>query len=100
MVAVADSLFEDFPETISPDLARLVDNVIAVCFEREPTRFLKAHLVPMDGAEQSLVCWEFDALAFGVAFDAEFGTALRAMGLEYPGRINGGVHGAPSSVEA
>jgi hypothetical protein len=81
------SLLQDFPntflETIAPELSSLVDNVIAVLFERNPTRFLKAHYVSVVGTEQSLVRFEFDALAFQVAFDAEFFAALRTMRFEY-----------------
>jgi hypothetical protein len=96
---MANSLFEGLPETISRELSGLIDDVVVVCIERNPTRFLKVHLVAVDGAEQSLVRLEFDTLAFGVAFDAEFRATLRAMGLEDPRRNDGSIHDARSSVE-
>jgi hypothetical protein len=99
LVTMANSLFEGLPETISRELSGLIDNIVAICFERNPTRFLKTHLVPVDGTEQSLVRLEFDTLAFGVAFDAEFRATLRTMGLEYPRRNDGSIHDARSSVE-
>jgi hypothetical protein len=80
------SFLEYIPETIPPQLASLVDDVVAIIFERNPTRFLKAHYVPVDGAEQSVIRFEFDTLAFGIVFDAEYRVALRTMGAELPGR--------------
>jgi hypothetical protein len=84
--ATAALLFEGFPETVSRELASLIDDVVAILFEREPTRFLNAHYVPVDGAEQSLVRWQFDRAAFQVAFDSEFFATLRARGFELPSR--------------
>jgi len=87
---MAASLLEDIPNTflnaLTPQLSSLVDDVVAVVFEGDPTRFIKAHYVTMIGTEQSLVRFEFDAFAFRIAFDAEFFTALRTMRFEYPGR--------------
>jgi hypothetical protein len=85
---MSDSLFETIPETITHELPSLIDNIIAVLFKDSSTRFLKAHHVPVDGAEQSLVAFEFDGPAFDLAFNAEFRAALRARGLELPDRDN------------
>src|ERR1700730_4312674 len=82
--AMAASLLEHIPQTIPRELLSLVDDIVAVVLERNPTGFLKAHDVQVDGTEQSLVIFEFDALAFGIAFDAEFRTAMRARGFELP----------------
>lgn len=81
---MASSLFEGFPEVISCELSGLIDDVVAVCFERNPTRFLNAHHVPMVGTKQSLITFEFDREAFAVAFDFEFLAALRTRGFELP----------------
>jgi hypothetical protein len=56
-----NSLLEALPEKITRDLPSLVDNVIAVLFKSNPARFLKVHYIPMNGTEQSLVTFEFDA---------------------------------------
>jgi hypothetical protein len=80
------SFLEQLPETIAPDFASLVDDVVAIIFERNPTRFLKAHYVPMDGTEQSFIAFEFDTLAFGIVFDTEYRVALGTMGAKLPRR--------------
>ena len=81
---MTNSLLEALPEKIAGDLPSLVDNVITVIFKSDPARFLKAHYIPVDGTEQSLVTFEFDAGMFEIAFDAEFRAALRTMGFELP----------------
>jgi len=85
---MATSLLQDFPntflETLAPNISSLVDNLVAVILERDPTRFIKAHYVPMVGTEQSLVAFEFDAAEFQIAFDAECLATLRAMAFESP----------------
>jgi hypothetical protein len=85
LVIMAALLLETIPETITCKVPSLVDDVIAVLFKSDPARFLKAHHVPVDGAEQSLITFEFDTRAFEIAFDAEYRTALRTLGLELPG---------------
>ena len=81
---MGNSLLETLPEKIASDVPSLVDDIIAVLFKSNPARFIKAHCVPVAGTEQSLVTFEFDALAFGVAFEAEYHAALRANGAELP----------------
>jgi hypothetical protein len=73
-------------EQSSRDLASLIDDVVAITFKDNPARFLKAHYVAVDGTDQSLIAFEFDALMF----DAECRVALGAMGAESPGRIDVG----------
>lgn len=86
---MANSLLESVPEKIAGDVPSLVDYVVAVLFKNSPSRFLKAHYVPVSGTEQALVTFEFDAAAFSIAFDFEYRAALRAMGTELPKRNNG-----------
>jgi hypothetical protein len=83
-------LLEQIPKTIAPELSSLVDDVVAIIFKDNPSRFLKAHYVSVDGTEQPVLGFEFDALAFGIVFDTEYRVALRAMGTESPGSINVG----------
>jgi len=70
------------PKTIEGEILSLIDDIVPVLFEREPTRFLKAHYIPVSGTEQSLVTFQFDGEAFNIAFDAEINSALRARGFE------------------
>jgi hypothetical protein len=79
-------LLEGLPDDIARNLSGLVDDIIAIVLERELASFLKAHHVPVDGTEESVVAFEFDGPSFGVAFDAEFGSAMRTMGFEHPWR--------------
>ena len=82
------SLLEDVPDTspktLTGKLSGLVDDVVAVIFERDPTRFIKAHHVPVDGTNESLVTFELDREVFILTFDLEFSAALRTSGLELP----------------
>jgi hypothetical protein len=71
---------------MADSLRRFIDDVITVVFERNPTRFLKTHLIPVDGTEQAVVGFGFDDTAFKIAFDAELTAALRTRGLEHPRR--------------
>jgi hypothetical protein len=81
---MSGSALQPFPDRIDGELSRLVDDVVAVIFERDPARFLKAHYIAVDGAEQARVRFEFDWVLFDTAFSAEFGAALRARGFELP----------------
>lgn len=89
------SSLEGVPDTLlnalTPELSSLVDDVIAIIFERDPTRFLKAHYVPVNGTNESLVAFEFDGEAFRFMFDLEFRAALRARGFELPRRSDASV---------
>jgi hypothetical protein len=85
-VSFLENIPNTFLKTLPPELSGLVDDVIAVLFERDPTRFLKTHYVPVDGTKESLVTFEFDREAFALAFDLEFRAAVRARGLELPRR--------------
>jgi len=80
--AMAASFLEEVSDTVTSELSSLIDDIVAILFEDDPTRFLKAHYVPVDGTNESLVTFEFDA----IMFDAEFRAALRARGFELPQR--------------
>jgi hypothetical protein len=82
------SLFESLPdgvlESIAGELPDIVDDLVVMLLERDPTRFLKVHYVPVVGTEQAFVRFELDREAFNVAFDLEFLAAMRARGFELP----------------
>jgi hypothetical protein len=81
-----DLLLESLSEKVAGDLAGFIDDVVAVLFERDPARFLKAHYVAVNGTEKSFIAFEFDRERFQIAFDLELRAALRAFGLELPRR--------------
>ena len=62
----------------------LIDDLISRVIERDPTRFLNAHGVPVDGAEQSFIGFKFDWPKFKLAFDDELFTASRTLSVELP----------------
>jgi hypothetical protein len=96
--AAADlSLLEGVPQAVAGKLSSFVDDLVAVILERDPTRFIKAHYIPVVGAEQSLVTFELDWEAICLALDLELLPALRAMGLELPRGYSFG-HRLDSSV--
>jgi hypothetical protein len=73
-------------ETIVCEFPRLLDDIVAILFERNPARFFKAHNVPVNGAEQTFIAFEFDDSGFRLAFEAELRATLRAVGFELPWR--------------
>jgi hypothetical protein len=79
-------LLEDIYGNIVCDFPRLLDDIVAILFERNPARFLKAHSVPVNGAEQTFIAFEFDDPGFRLAFEAELRATLRAVGFELPRR--------------
>ena len=97
---MATSLLEDVPNISSEiisQLSRLVNDTIAVLFERDPTRFLRTHYRSVDGTNEFFVTFEFDWEAFNFALDFEFRAALRARGFELPGMDDvGHLIGAPN----
>jgi hypothetical protein len=73
-------------ETIVCEFPRLLDDIVAILFERNPARFFKAQNVPVNGAEQTFIAFEFDDSGFRLAFEAELRATLRAVGFELPWR--------------
>jgi hypothetical protein len=69
---------ETIAETIDSNLLSGIDDLVAVLFENNPTRFLKASDIPVNGTNHSLFAFEIDA----VMLDIEVGAALRASGFE------------------
>ena len=92
---IANTLFQ----ALDRKAPRLFDHIVSVIFKSDPSRFFKTHYVTVDGTNQALIRFEFDADAFWLAFDAEFSTALRTMRLEYP-RRNNISHGDHSEIGA
>jgi hypothetical protein len=83
---MCDLFLEGVPEAIARDFPRLLDDIVALLFERNPARFLKAHNVAVNGAKQTFITFEFDDAGFGLAFEAELRAALRTVGFELPRR--------------
>jgi hypothetical protein len=76
------SLLESLPKEVEGGLPRLVDDLVSIVFDDNPARFLKAHNVPMEGAEQSVVFFEFDQEMFGLVFKTKYLAAMRTMNIE------------------
>jgi hypothetical protein len=81
-------LAKSFFQAFNRESPRLFDKIVSVLFESNPSSFFKTHYVTVNGTNQALIRFEFDADAFWLAFDAEFSVALRTMRLEYPRRNN------------
>ncbi len=84
VVIVKISFLETLGETFSRHLTSRLDDIVADVIERDPTRFLDAHHVPVGGTEQSFVAFDFDWTRFALALEDEICTACRAMGFEAP----------------
>jgi hypothetical protein len=69
---------ETIAETIDSNLLSGIDDLVAVPFENDPTRFLKASHIPVNGTNHSLFAFEIDA----VMLDTEVRAALGASGFE------------------
>lgn len=78
------SLLEATSEAIDSEFSSLIDDLILVVIERDPARFLNAQGVPMSGAEQSFVRFDFDWPRFALALEDQLASALRAGRLKLP----------------
>src|SRR5574340_1078709 len=84
MMRLDDLLCELSPEAFERDFTRFVDGIVSVLLARDPSRFLNAHSVPVDGAEQSFIGFKFDWSRFKLALDEELASTLRTASLEFP----------------
>jgi hypothetical protein len=69
---------------IDSEFSGLIDDIIMSTIEGNPTRFFDAHNVPVDGAEQSFIAFDFNWPGFALALEANLLSALRAVRLEAP----------------
>jgi hypothetical protein len=76
------NLLEEFPDVFSDAVdskfLALIDDIVTALFKSNPSRFLKTSLVPVNGADHSLVTFEINT----IMLDAEVRAALRARGFE------------------
>jgi hypothetical protein len=79
---MAHSLLESTPEKIAGNISSLIDDLVAATLESNLAAFIKAHDVSVSGAEQPAITFQFDAVAFAIAFNVQLLAALGTKDIE------------------
>jgi hypothetical protein len=78
------SLHESALEAIESEFSGCINDIITSTIESDPARFLDAHNVSVDRAEQSFIAFDFNWERFKLALESNLLAALRTGRLELP----------------